>query len=94
MTFITPLRDTARFQILLDAEGRLIHIDFGFILGMAPGGKLALETCPFKLPVDYIDVMGGLESQVSHHRVPAAALPAVIGANVSVLLRLHVVQKR
>lgn len=52
-------------QILLDAEGRLIHIDFGFILGMAPGGTFALETCPFKLPTDYLDVMGGLESQVS-----------------------------
>lgn len=51
-------------QILLDAEGRLIHIDFGFILGMAPGGNFALETCPFKLPTDYVDVMGGLESQV------------------------------
>lgn len=53
-------------QILLDAEGRLIHIDFGFILGMAPGGNFALETCPFKLPTDYVNVLGGLESQVWH----------------------------
>ena len=42
----------------------MIHIDFGFILGMAPGGNFALETCPFKLPIEYVDVMGGLESQV------------------------------
>ncbi|CAN0415320.1 unnamed protein product, partial [Discosporangium mesarthrocarpum] len=50
--------------ILLDTQGRLIHIDFGFILGLAPGGNFALETCPFKLPLDYVDVLGGLDSQV------------------------------
>ena len=57
-------------QILLDTEGRLIHIDFGFILGMAPGGNFALETCPFKLPTEYVDVMGGLESQVRCPYIP------------------------
>ena len=56
-------------QILLDTEGRLIHIDFGFILGMAPGGNFALETCPFKFPAEYVDVMGGLESQVRQPRL-------------------------
>lgn len=43
----------------------MIHIDFGFILGMAPGGNFALENCPFKLPTEYVDVIGGLESQVT-----------------------------
>lgn len=62
-------------QILLDTEGRLIHIDFGFILGMAPGGNFALETCPFKLPTEYVDVMGGLESQVQMLRLLPERLP-------------------
>jgi phosphatidylinositol 4-kinase len=39
-------------------EGNIIHIDFGFILGMAPG-SLNFETSPFKFTAEYVDLMGG-----------------------------------
>ena len=46
--------------MLLDREGRLVHIDFGFVLGRAPGGSVALEaSVPFKLTREMVDVLGG-----------------------------------
>ena len=35
--------------MLIDTEGHIIHIDFGFLLSIAPGGAFSLETAPFKL---------------------------------------------
>lgn len=36
-------------------------IDFGFMLGISPGG-VGFEACPFKLTQEYIDVLGGIGS--------------------------------
>lgn len=46
--------------MLLDKEGHLIHIDFGFMLTDAPGKGLKFETAPFKLPADFVRILGGL----------------------------------
>lgn len=37
-------------------------IDFGFLLSNSPG-QLGFEMAPFKLPQEYIDILGGMESQ-------------------------------
>ena len=48
----------------MDTEGHIIQIDFGFLLSLAPGGTFSLETAPFKLTEEMVEVLGGLESQL------------------------------
>ena len=45
-------------NILLDNEGHIIHIDFGFMLSSSPR-NLGFESSPFKLTTELIEVMGG-----------------------------------
>jgi phosphatidylinositol 4-kinase len=62
-TYILGIKDRHNGNILLDREGHLIHIDFGFVLGRAPGGRAALEhAAPFKLTREMVDVLGGPDS--------------------------------
>jgi len=48
--------------MLLDRDGHLIHIDFGFMLSNSPG-NIGFEAAPFKLPLEYVEVLGGLDGE-------------------------------
>jgi phosphatidylinositol kinase/protein kinase (PI-3 family) len=39
-----------------------IDIDFGFMLSNSPG-SVGFEMAPFKLPQEYLDILGGMESK-------------------------------
>ena len=49
-------------NVMIDSIGHLIHIDFGFVFGLAPGKQFSMEKAPFKLTEELADVMGGSNS--------------------------------
>jgi len=62
--YLFQIKDRHNGNILLDAEGHVIHIDFGFLLGRAPGGPFSIETAPFKLTAEMVAALGGLRSRL------------------------------
>ena len=63
VTYILNLKDRHNGNIMIDIQGRMIHIDFGFILGISPGG-VGFETAPFKMTKEYIKLMDGINSEM------------------------------
>eukprot|EP01031_Cornospumella_fuschlensis_P024377 gene24377-29471_t len=61
-TYVLQVKDRHNANILIDSDGHIVHIDFGFILGDSPGFNLNFETAPFKFTPDYLEVMGGFQS--------------------------------
>jgi phosphatidylinositol 4-kinase B len=55
-TYLLAIKDRHNGNILLDDEGHLVHIDFGFMLSNSPGG-VNFESAPFKLTREMLEVM-------------------------------------
>ena len=66
--------------MLIDSQGHIIHIDFGFLLTLSPGG-INFESAPFKMTTvkktkknkkfflfqEYVELMGGRESETFNY---------------------------
>jgi len=61
VSYILQLKDRHNGNIMIDNEGHIIHIDFGFLLSNSPG-SLNFETSPFKFTQEYIEFMEGVDS--------------------------------
>lgn len=59
----TQIKDRHNGNILLTAEGHVVHIDFGFMLTNSPG-NMQFEKAPFKLTQDFVDLLGGPRSSM------------------------------
>lgn len=64
VTYFLQIKDRHNGNIMLDTEGRVIHIDFGFMLTNSPGA-IKFENVPFKLTEEYLQVICGL-TNVQH----------------------------
>ena len=62
--YLLSIKDRHNGNILLSKDGCIIHIDFGFILGISPGGNMNFENAPFKITKDYVNLMGGVDSSI------------------------------
>ena len=62
ISYMLQLKDRHNGNILIDSEGHMIHIDFGFMLSNSPG-NMGFEAAPFKLTFEYVELLGGLEGE-------------------------------
>lgn len=73
LTYILKIKDRHNGNILLDAQGHIIHIDFGFMLSNSPG-NWDFESAPFKLTEvaalltqEYIEILDGYDSNMFNY---------------------------
>ena len=59
ISYVLQLKDRHNGNVLIDNEGHIIHIDFGFMLSNSPG-SVGFEAAPFKLTHEYVEVLGGV----------------------------------
>lgn len=57
VSYLLGLKDRHNGNIMIDTRAHIIHIDFGFAFGMAPGHEFSMERAAFKLTEEYLEVM-------------------------------------
>ena len=74
VTYVLQVRDRHNANILVDKNSHLIHIDFGYMLGQAPGG--IQSEAPFKLPRESVDLSPPLPDSPESENLPQVRRPA------------------
>lgn len=61
LCYYMQIKDRHNGNIFKNMKRCLIHIDFGFILGLSPG-NVNFEKPAFKLTTEYLEILDGLDS--------------------------------
>lgn len=59
--YLLQIKDRHNGNIMIDARGHIVHIDFGFMLTNSPG-NVKFENAPFKLTEEYLQVICGMKN--------------------------------
>ncbi|KAI9478220.1 MAG: kinase-like domain-containing protein [Benjaminiella poitrasii] len=92
--YVLQIKDRHNGNLLIDDAGHLIHIDFGFMLSNSPG-SVGFEMAPFKLPQEYIDILGGVHGEkfAEYKALMKAAFLAVRKHSENILLLTEMMSK-
>ncbi|KAG2496048.1 hypothetical protein HYH03_005968 [Edaphochlamys debaryana] len=69
-SYLLQAKDRHNGNLLIDSDGHLVHIDFGFILEISPGGNMGFESAAFKLSHEMTQLLdpGGMRNS-GHFRL-------------------------
>ncbi|CAK58855.1 unnamed protein product (macronuclear) [Paramecium tetraurelia] len=86
ISYILQIKDRHNGNILISDKGHLIHIDFGFIFDISPGGNLKFESANFKLTKEMSQIMGG---EVSNNMLSYQAFNYYVDLTVRAFLAIR-----
>lgn len=83
ISFLLQFKDRHNGNIMIDDQGHILHIDFGFCFDIAPGG-VKFERAPFKLTAEMVSVMGGSMNHQSFKWFEELSVKAFLAARMHV----------
>ncbi|SMN20386.1 similar to Saccharomyces cerevisiae YLR305C STT4 Phosphatidylinositol-4-kinase that functions in the Pkc1p protein kinase pathway [Maudiozyma saulgeensis] len=79
ISYLLQFKDRHNGNIMYDDQGHCLHIDFGFIFDIVPGG-VKFEAVPFKLTKEMVRVMGGSDETPAYHAFEELCIKAYMAA--------------
>ncbi|CCF58901.1 hypothetical protein KAFR_0F03050 [Kazachstania africana CBS 2517] len=79
ISYLLQFKDRHNGNIMYDDEGHCLHIDFGFIFDIVPGG-VKFEAVPFKLTKEMVKVMGGSNQTAAYYDFEELCIKAYLAA--------------